>query len=64
MQVIFNYCMKAIIICPLCGTEGFYDDPRYNNGYYDFSGIGDSKHIYNICNYCVKIIKEDRYCND
>lgn len=56
--------MKAIIMCPLCGTEGEYDDPRYNNGYYDFSGKLDPKHIFNICNYCKDIIKEDRYLTE
>ena len=56
--------MKALICCPLCDTCGDYDDPRYNNGYYDFSGNKDPKHIYNICNYCKDIIKNDRYMED
>lgn len=56
--------MKALICCPLCDTCGEYDDPRYNNGYYDFSGKKDPKCIYNICNYCKDIIKNDRYMED
>ncbi len=56
--------MKAIVMCPLCGTQGEYDDPRYNNGYYDFSEKLDPKHIFNICNNCKDIIKKDQYLLD